>query len=99
MISLIIHTNPIRQIGENSAFDAAQPRHQTTVATGPLRSTIGGENDNITFTFSAGNELQSALVKANGARVVMYNDGVTEFDGTINSVRFEPDFVQVTGAA
>lgn len=99
MISLIIYTSPIRQIGQSTAFDLAQPRHNCTVTTGPLHSTIGGENDNITASFPAGAELQTALVKANGARVVMYNDGVTEFDGTINSVRFESDFVQLTGSA
>lgn len=99
MLSLIIHTSPIRQIGENLAFDPAQPRHQTTVTTGPLHSTIGGENDNITFSFAAGAELQTALVSANDKRMQMYLAGVLEFDGTINSVVFGDGFVQVTGAA
>ena len=99
MISLIIHTAPIRQIGGNPDFDAAQPRHQATVTTGPLLSTIGGENDNITVSFAAGNDLQTALVSANDKRIQMYLAGVLEFDGTVNSVRFEPDFVQLTGAA
>jgi hypothetical protein len=99
MISLIIYTTPIRQIGTNPAFDLAQPRHQTTVNTGPLRSTIGGENDNVSPSFAAGAELQTAMAQANGVRMVMYNDGVVEFDGVVNSVRFEPGFVQLTGAA
>ena len=98
-ISLIIHTQPIRQIGTNTAFDLAQPRHNCDVITGPLRSTIGGENDNVTVSFAAGDQLQTAMLAANGARMVMYNDGVIEFDGTINSARFEPGFVQITGAA
>lgn len=99
MLSLIIFTNPIRQIGTNSAFDLAQPRHNCDVKTGPLRSTIGGENDNVTVSFAAGAELQTALVQANGSRVVMYNDGLEVFDGTINSVRFDAGFVQLSGAA
>ena len=98
-VSLIIHTQPIRQIGTNTAFDLAQPRHNCDVITGPLRSTIGGENDNISVSFAAGDQLQTAMLAANGARMVMYNDGVIEFDGTINSARFEPGFVQITGAA
>lgn len=99
MISLIIYTTPIRQIGTNPAFDLAQPRHQTTVNTGPLRSTIGGENDNVSPSFAAGAELQTAMAQANGVRMVMYNDGVVEFDGTVNSVRFDPGFVQLGGVA
>lgn len=98
-VSLVIHTTPIRQIGTNPAFDLAQPRHNCDVITGPLRSTIGGENDNVTVSFAAGNELQTAMLTANGARLVMYNDGVIEFDGTINSVRFEPGLVQIGGLA
>ena len=99
MISLIIHTSPIRQIGENPAFDPAQPRHKTRVTTGPLRSTIGGENDNITASFAAGDQLQAAMLSANGKRLQMFNDGEIEFDGAINSVRFDVGFVQISGAA
>ena len=99
MISLIIHTNPIRQIGTNPAFDPAQPRHQAQVTTGPLRSTIGGENDNIDVSFAAGDQLQTAMLSANGKRLQMFNDGEIEFEGTINSVRFDVGFVQISGAA
>ncbi len=99
MISLIIHTNPIRQIGENPAFDPAQPRHKTQVTTGPLRSTIGGENDNMTVSFAAGDQLQTAILEANEKRLQVFNDGEIEFDGTINSVVFGDGFVQISGAA
>ena len=98
-VSLIIHTSPIRQIGANTAFDPAQPRHKTQVSTGPLRSTIGGENDNITVSFAAGDQLQTAMLSANGKRIQVFNDGEIEFDGTINSVRFDVGFVQISGAA
>ena len=100
MISLIIHTSPIRQIGTNTAFDAAQPRHKTQVTTGPLLSTIGGENDNIDVRFVAGDQLQTAMLSANGKRLQLFNDGLIEFDGAINSVRFDVGGpVQISGAA
>ena len=99
MISLIIHTSPIRQIGTNPAFDAAQPRHKTHITTGPLRSTIGGENDNMTLSFDAGDQLQTAMLSANGKRLQVFNGGEIEFDGAINSVRFDVGFVQISGAA
>lgn len=99
MISLIIHASPIRQIGVNPAFDPAQPRHSCDVITGPLRSTIDGENDNIHVSFAAGDQLQMAMLTANGVRMQMFSDGVLEFDGWVNSVRFDVDAVQLTGVA
>ena len=64
-----------------------------------MNSTIGGENDNITVSFAAGDQLQTAMLSANGKRIQVFNDGEIEFDGTITSVRFDVGFVQISGAA
>lgn len=99
MLSAIIHTAPIRQLGENPAFDASQPRHSVAISMQPLRSSIGAENDNTTISFAAGGNLSAAMKLANTKRIDIYNAGELEFSGTITTVKFDGINVELGAVA
>lgn len=99
MLSAIIHTAPIRQLGENPAFDASQPRHSVAISMQPLRSSIGGENDTTTISFAAGGNLSAALKLANTKRIDIYNGSALEFSGTITAVRLDGINVELEAVA
>ncbi len=99
MLSAIIHTAPIRQLGENPVFDAAEPRHSVAISMQPIRSSINAENDNTTIYFAAGTDLSAAMKLANTKRIDIYNAGALEFSGTITAVKFDGINVELEAVA